>query len=167
MKVQAHQNLTLGIGVISNYVLHYLWEIGHSRFYLGYQAWPLSMHAPACLGCALGDLVISGIAYGITAKRFGSWRWVIGDKIARPALFWIGLGLGLTVVLEYIAQGVDMWQYAATMPTLLGVGLTPIGQWIVVPVLTLFVINTAQSISVRLSFPRKDRTAKANNNQRL
>jgi hypothetical protein len=86
--------------------------------------------------CTLGDVAVAGSAL------------IVGFSIARsqvvPRNFY-GLttitllsGLLLTVGIEFYSTQIALrWAYADAMPTMLGIGLSPILQWSVVPLIGL------------------------------
>ena len=87
------------------------------------------------LHCTLGDVVIMLVAYWITAALVRDRCWVTALRFHDLAIF-TGLGLGYTIVSEWV--NVDLrsaWSYDSAMPRvpLLGTGLAPFLQWIVLP----------------------------------
>lgn len=53
-----------------------------------------------------------------------------------PCLVYLGSGLGITVLVEWLSVHVfDRWTYDAAMPVVLGVGLTPVLQRLVLPLI--------------------------------
>ncbi len=54
----------------------------------------------------------------------------------------VALGFGYTVFSEwYNVYRVGAWAYAESMPRILGIGLTPLLQWLVVPVAMLILVR--------------------------
>ena len=99
-------------------------------------------HSEATIQCTLaafGDVVILLVAFWIISLIAKSRHWIIHPKTTQVIGF-IAIGMIITVILEAIAIHVfDRWQYAAVMPTLpmIGTGLTPILQWLIIPTITL------------------------------
>ena len=55
------------------------------------------------------------------------------------------LGLGYTVFSEwYNVYRIGAWAYAEIMPRILGIGLTPLLQWVVVPIVMLVLIQRSR-----------------------
>ncbi len=58
-----------------------------------------------------------------------------------PVLPWVvflGLGLAYTVISEHVnVHVVSRWAYSRWMPTVGGIGLVPLQQWLVVPTLSV------------------------------
>ena len=67
-------------------------------------------------------------------------RWWLGaSHRGRPLTVFLGVGLVMTVVLEWLSVYVwRRWVYSADMPVVLGISLAPIVQWLLVPLVTLW-----------------------------
>lgn len=117
--------------------LHLLWEIAQLPLYtLWREAGPGAI-AWAVIHCTAGDGMIAAATYLLAGAWAGGPRWP-----------WRALGRGLPVLLAsgiaYTAfsewrnvQVLGAWAYAEAMPTVLGIGLAPLLQWVVVPALAL------------------------------
>lgn len=125
------------LGFVLTLVAHYGWELLQARWYVVHEGNPLRAYAWHCFVAALGDVVIAGVSYALTAAAFHAPRWVLEPRVALVGFGWIVIGLGITVLLEIWATATGRWTYAASMPTILGVGWLPIAQWVIVPSLTL------------------------------
>ncbi len=122
-------------------VLHLLWEIGQLPFYTLWQkaeAWRIALYV---LHCVLGDVVIATLAYlavALTCRRMNWPRkrlWAGGTML-------VVLGLGYTVYSEwYNVYRIGSWIYSDAMPLIVGIGLTPLLQWLVVPSVMLTLIQ--------------------------
>lgn len=123
--------------------LHYAWEMGQAPWFEEFAGTPWGEHALPCLRAAAGDLLIATAAFALTAALFRRWSWPIQPGWRRPALVWIGTGLVATVVFEHWAVLAGRWTYTASMPTIAGIGVLPLLQWIVVPVVTLALLRLA------------------------
>ena len=123
--------------------LHLVWEIGQLPFYTLWEeanAWRIAFYVTHCVA---GDVMIATLSYLAVAL---TWRQVDWPR-QRP---WVGgtmlvaLGLGYTVFSEwYNVYRVGAWAYAEIMPRILGIGLTPLVQWLVVPVAMLMRVRRA------------------------
>jgi hypothetical protein len=122
--------------------LNLVWETLHVRLYtLWYEAEPAYISF-SVLHCTLGDVLIGAAALfvALIAGREGppaQWRW------QRLSVVTALVGTGYTVFSEWMNITLFRnWTYAQSMPTLnLGgfdLGLTPLGQWLVVPPAALY-----------------------------
>jgi hypothetical protein len=125
--------------------LHLLWEIGHLPFYALWDeadAWRVAVYVTHC---TLGDVLIATLAYLAVAlaRRQMDWPrhrpWIGGTML-------VALGLGYTVFSEwYNVYRIGSWAYSETMPLIYGIGITPLVQWLVVPVTMLMLVRRASN----------------------
>lgn len=140
-------------------LLHLIWEIAQLPLYTIYAEGDLATIAFAVGHCTAGDVVIATGTYLVAALVARNGRW----PIERPRL---GLGASIvagvayTVFSEWLNVSVrSSWEYAPAMPEVLGIGLSPLFQWLVVPGLALFLLraarrrNQAQLIQVKPAPP--------------
>ena len=122
------------------FLLHYPWEFLQVPFY---EQMPYLGHWEAIIFCTratFGDVLISLGAFWAAALIFRNRNWIRSPNGAVLVVF-IAVGLAVTVVLEWHATTVaERWQYSDAMPTLplLGTGLSPVLQWIILPLLTVW-----------------------------
>lgn len=134
--------------IILTFLLNYLWEMAQSGFYENLVRLPFYAHLWGCLKASLGDVVIAGGTYVATAVFFRNLHWVFSGKWRFPALVWIFLGLLVTIFIELWATSNNIWTYTASMPKIYGVGLTPLFQWLAIPVTLLCISRrTAHGIN--------------------
>ena len=119
-----------------------LWEFGHSSFYtdhvrgLWYVVWTR-------LHCTGGDVMILVITFWGVSLLTRSRTWVTDDRSWPRILFVIG-GFSYTVFSEWVNTTVrETWTYTDAMPQILGFGLTPLLQWIVVPLVVMWLMRRA------------------------
>lgn len=120
---------------------HYVWELGQAQFFVNHADAPLSSYALHCFIASLGDLLIASFAYAVAALAFRRPSWPVSPRLAGPMALWLGAGLAVTVVFEMWATATGRWTYAPEMPRLLGVGLLPLLQWLIVPTATLLLLR--------------------------
>jgi hypothetical protein len=94
-----------------------------------------------CLVASFGDLVIATLAYTATSVVFRRFDWPLEPDWLLPAVTWIGVSELITIGLEMYAVQQGRWAYALDMPTLFGIGLLPLAQWLLVPLITLFALR--------------------------
>lgn len=124
--------------VLSAYALHFAWEMAHAKWFATMSGLPFWTATAWCARAALWDVAISAAAYLAGALASRSARWV-----AKPSplalVVYLVLGLGITVAIERSALATGRWRYAPDMPTIGSIGLAPLLQWVVVPLLIVAV----------------------------
>ena len=89
--------------------------------------------------CSIGDMLVASAVY-LGAALAAGWRWPI-DAPLRGLSVLLPLAVAYTAYSEWRNVYVTgSWGYDATMPTVFGLGLSPLAQWLVGPSFaTLFV----------------------------
>lgn len=124
------------------FLLNYPWEFLQVPFFAGMATAPHWETVKLCTRATLGDAGIALVAYwAVALPRSRGWilRATGGEVIAFAAV-----GVAITVAFEWLATEVlGRWDYADTMPTLplLGTGLAPILQWIILPPLIVWFVR--------------------------
>ena len=105
--------------------LYTLWRTG--------SCWEIAF---AVLHCTAGDVLIAGASLAASLLLFGCAGWP-RTRFLQVAAAAATFGLGITVLVERLATAWGLWTYSALMPVLpgLGIGLAPLAQWVVVPLL--------------------------------
>jgi hypothetical protein len=126
--------------LVRGVVLSLAWEVLQSPFYADTFVASWSTLAHSRLHCTGGDAIILLVAFWLVALRWGR-SWMETGKWAPGAAF-VMLGLAYTVVSEHFnVHLVQRWAYSRWMPTLAGVGLVPLLQWVVVPTLSVQLVR--------------------------
>lgn len=120
--------------VLVAYAIHFAWEMGHAKWFATMNELPFWTATAWCALAALWDVVISAGAYLAAALAARNLRWIRRPSLL-PITVYLVLGLAVTVAVERWALAAGRWRYAATMPTIAGIGLSPLLQWIFVPLL--------------------------------
>jgi hypothetical protein len=139
------------------FLLHFVWEMWQAPMY---RTMVQASHVEAVRVCSfatLGDALIELAAYAAGALVAGNSLWLVSFRGAAFGAY-VGVGLLITVLLEWVNMyALERWAYAPHMPVLLGVGLAPLLQWLVVPPLVLWL--AARHLGLRLT--RASGTAEA------
>lgn len=123
------------------FLLHFVWEFLQVPLFADM---PDMAHWDAvqfCARAALGDVVITLAAFWLVALVYRDRGWILTPTKAAIAGF-IAVGVIITIALEWHATVlIDRWQYDERMPTipLLGTGLSPLSQWLILPPLVVWV----------------------------
>jgi hypothetical protein len=132
----------LHIGIFA-FLLHFVWELLQMPLFAGFENayyYDIVLH---CTQATFGDVVISLIAFWSASLMVKSRFWILPmDRVG--LLVFLIVGLVITIVFEALATGaLDRWDYADAMPVLplLGTGLAPVAQWVLVPLLQLWFVR--------------------------
>jgi hypothetical protein len=130
------------VGIFA-FLLNLPWELAQVPLFAGM---PTAQHGTAVLACGratLGDVVVALVAFWAVALAAGARAWVLAPTRGRVGGF-VVVGALITVVLERLATGpLGRWAYADAMPVVpvLGVGLSPLVQWIALPPLIVWFVR--------------------------
>lgn len=124
--------------------LNAAWEFAHSPLYADWnREWTYLLWTR--LHCTVGDVMILLGAFWLTSLVFGTRHW-IGTTRSASWLFVIS-GVGYTAWSEWYNVSIRAsWGYDATMPVIVGIGLAPLVQWMLVPPLTLWLLRKCGSL---------------------
>jgi hypothetical protein len=124
------------------FVLNGVWEFLQSPLYadhardVRYLLWTR-------LHCTVGDVFITLICFWVTSLLFGTRFWACERRRAAVAVF-VLLGFSYTVWSEWFNTRVALsWAYTPTMPRILGIGITPLLQWVAIPFVLSLVLRRA------------------------
>lgn len=116
---------------------HFAWEIGQLPLYTIFWNAPAQNTAFAVIHCTIGDMLIAGSAFALAWMSSGRTGWPSSRTVfLRVAAVALTLGVGYTIFSEWLNTAVlHTWAYMPAMPVIpgVGVGVTPVLQWIIVP----------------------------------
>ena len=93
--------------------------------------------------------MVTWTAYALAARSVQDRWWLGASHRGRPLTVFLGVGLVMTVVLEWLSVYVwRRWVYSADMPVVLGISLAPIVQWLLVPLVTLWLARKQLGMTV-------------------
>lgn len=129
--------------LIATLIGHLVWEIVQLPLYTLWSTGSAQNIAFAILHCTGGDVVIALTALILAVALTGTANWP-REGFRRVAACAIPGGLAYTVWSEHLNTVVrQAWTYADAMPIVpgLGTGLAPALQWVIVPMLALWVAS--------------------------
>ncbi len=118
----------------SSAIFNLVWEIAQLPLYTLYREASRAEIAYAIAHCAVGDVLIATAAYAVAAVMMRSLAW----PLSKP---WPGAIVAVTVAFAYtvFSEWLNMyvrksWAYSDLMPQVLGIGASPMLQWLVIPI---------------------------------
>ncbi|MEO6403462.1 MAG: hypothetical protein ABIP62_15775, partial [Vicinamibacteria bacterium] len=119
-----------------------VWEMAQARFFATMKGLPMWEATRWCAGAAGWDVAITTAAYAVGALATLDLRWPLRQHVHLGAVAaYLATGLAVTVAIERWALRVGHWRYTDSMPLVVGIGLTPLLQWIAIPLLVLGVVR--------------------------
>jgi hypothetical protein len=130
--------------VLYGFLISVSWEFGQSALYVDH-AQGIFYVLWTRFHCALGDGLILLGSFWWVALLFRRRFWFVG-KWRFASLVFVLSGLAYTVWSEwYNTRVTQSWAYAPAMPTVFGIGLSPLAQWLVGPALLVFALRRRAS----------------------
>ena len=126
--------------VIYSFLLHFVWEFVQAPTYAGMIELNHWDGIKLCMSATFGDVGFTLLAYGITTFFARSRSWVLRPT-PKDILIFLSVGITLTVGFEYYYTNISLrWTYSELMPLVppFGTGLSPLLQWIILPILVLW-----------------------------
>ena len=121
-----------GLWAALAFVLNLAWEIAHVRLYTIWASDGKTI-AWALLHCTLGDVVIALAVYALAGIALWRIDWPTSRPWAGGAIVVVG-AMAFTAGSEwYNVYRIGSWSYTTSMPTIFGIGLSPLLQWLILP----------------------------------
>lgn len=131
-------------------LLHLAWELVQLPLYSIYHQAGLPEIAFAVAHCTAGDVLISTATYFVAALGARNGGWPV-ERAGLGLAFVIPAGMIYTVFSEWLNVSVrGSWEYAPAMPQVFGIGLSPLLQWLVVPAVTVFLVQRRRGQRLRI-----------------
>jgi len=128
--------------------MFFTWEVLQSPFYMDTftSSWTQVLYYR--IHCTGGDMIILLGAFWLVALVWGrSW---IEDRPVLPFVLFVASGVVYTIFSEYRNVHITQnWAYSSWMPTVRGIGLVPVFQWLVIPWLVVRAIRKSSIESER------------------
>jgi hypothetical protein len=125
------------------FLLHYPWEFLQVPFFADMTMAPHWDAVKFCTRATLGDVGITLVAFWGTAVAARSRDWIRHPRRTTTTAF-VVIGMVITIVSERLATGpLGRWTYSELMPVVpvLGVGLVPVIQWLVLPLALVWLVR--------------------------
>ena len=131
----------MGVAAAANFA----WEILQLPLYTIWSTGTLKQQAFAVIHCTGGDVLIAVAALTFALICVGNRNWP-AQAHAQVLLVTLALSLGYTIFSEWLHVVVrSAWAYSPLMPVvpIINTGLSPLLQWIVIPVVSLTLARNA------------------------
>ena len=122
--------------ILVTLAFHFAWEMAQGNLFQLMQSMPFWRATAWCARATAGDLVITTIAFSAAAMS-GGLHWPLTRRHLSPALIFLTAGVLITIGYEIYAVSTGKWAYDEQMPQIFGIGLSPLLQWIVIPLLEI------------------------------
>ena len=123
------------------FLLNLPWELAQVPLFSGMSSAEHWSALKMCGRATVGDGVIALVSFWSVAATTRKREWILRPT-ARLVSAFITSGVVITIVMEWLAtRALDRWTYAQAMPTLLGIGVAPLVQWIVLPPLLVWFVR--------------------------
>lgn len=134
----------LGVAVFA-FLLNFPWEFLQVPLFAGMAQMPHWQAVKTCTRAAVGDVVIMLLSFWLVSIIVKSRHWIFAPS-PRQLVLLVCTGVLITVAIELaVLRGhwLASWHYAAEMPLVpvLGVGLAPVLQWVVLPPLVVWFVG--------------------------
>jgi hypothetical protein len=129
-------------------VLNLAWEIAQLPLYTIFLDGRPEQIAFAVAHCTGGDILIALVCYLVASAVTLdlAWPW---HRPGSGVAVAIVSGVTYTVFSEWLNVSVrGSWAYTESMPQISGIGLTPLLQWLVVPLVALYFMRTGKAGSL-------------------
>ena len=120
--------------------LNFAWEMLQGGLFVGMTAMAWWEATKLCLRASLGDAVMILLAYETVAIAARDRRWIFAANAVK-LIAYAATAAFLGLALEWYSLRLVRWTYGPWMPLdpLLGLGLTPLLQWVFLPLLCVWI----------------------------
>lgn len=134
------RNMELNVAVFA-LLLNFPWEILQAPLFVGMADSSFIDAIKGCSQATLGDALIMLLAYWTVSGVAKSRNWILAPSSRQLSLF-LAVGVIITVAIEWLATRgywIQSWTYSPAMPIVpgVGIGLSPLLQWIFLPLLVI------------------------------
>ncbi|HLC81760.1 MAG TPA: hypothetical protein VJH68_03815 [Candidatus Nanoarchaeia archaeon] len=118
-------------------ILNLLWEFSHYPLYLDLSGIPKYPHL---ITASVTDMLFILGIFAIVSLKHRNVNW-IKNSGKSDYLKVVFLGLAIALAIEIINLNLERWEYTVAMPTLFGIGISPLVQLAVTGVVSLMLIK--------------------------
>jgi hypothetical protein len=119
--------------VAATFALNLIWEFAQLPLYALWKSGSAGALVTSPLHCTVGDAMIATLVLIVALLILGNSRWP-QDRYGVVATAAVALGFTYTVYSEWMNVYVrKSWGYSELMPTVVGIGVSPLLQWLIIP----------------------------------
>ena len=131
------------------FVLNLAWEIAHVRLYALWHEADGPRIAWSVFHCTLGDVLIALALFALAGIALWSVDWPASRPWAGGMIVVIGATTFTAWSEWYNVYRTGAWSYTPDMPTVYGIGLSPLLQWLIVPAILVVAYRAIAPAFVR------------------
>jgi len=123
------------------FILNIIWESSHHSLYLDLSGIPKYPHL--IIASFADTLILIGI-FVLVALKNKNFNW-IRYPCKLDYLLVVVISLAVAIIIELINLKLGRWEYTTAMPTLFGMGLSPLIQLALTGIISLIMINFVEN----------------------
>lgn len=126
-----------------SFIYHFVWEFLQVPTYAGMADLRHWEGVKICTEATVGDVGFALTAFWVASAVARTRHWIQAPS-AGSVLAFLAVGIGLTIGFEYYYVEIsNRWTYSEIMPRVppFGTGLSPLVQWVVIPVLVIVTVG--------------------------
>jgi len=127
-----------GLLILLVFLFNLFWEYLHSGLYVSSML--EESYWKTILLASLGDVMYVGLIFVIVSLKNNGLRWIEKSRKVDYILIWI-LGILIAIFVELKAAYLGKWSYTSVMPTIFGIGISPLLQLAVTASLALWIVG--------------------------
>ncbi len=139
--------------VIFSFLLHFVWEFWQAPTYAGMIELNHWDGIKLCTSATIGDVGFALTAFWAASAVSRSRLWFFVPT-ALGIVVYLAMGIALTIAFEFYYTNISLrWTYSELMPLVppFGTGLSPLLQWMTIPLLVLWFTRRQMPGIVRVS----------------
>lgn len=117
--------------------LNTIWEFSHHFLYIDLSG--ISKYPHLIIASFADMLIIQGI-FAIVSLKNKNLKWIVSPSKSDYLLV-VFIGLLLAIFIEFTNLNLGRWAYTATMPTIFGIGISPLIQLALTGIISLIILK--------------------------
>jgi len=124
------------------FILNLIWEYSHASLYISDML--LKNYNYTLIRASVADTLFIGFIFLIISLKNKGIKWISSQKKDDYTLIII-FGIIIAIIIELNALMKGKWVYKEVMPTIFGIGISPLVQLFTTAILGLFLLNRISS----------------------